>query len=276
MKVKTENVVHTEKPDFVITDPNIKSSISKIHETKKESKHKGNYILSSTLGEGTFGKVKLATNIQTNEKVAIKILDKTKIIEDNDDIKRLEREISILKKNRYKNIIQLYEIMESRKNLYLVMEYAEGKELFDYIVTKNKLTEQEACKFYQEIIDGIEYLHIQNIVHRDLKPENLLLDYKKNIKISDFGLSTIYPDNSLLLTPCGTPSYAPPEMLKGQKYHGLFADIWSSGIILYAMVCGYLPFYESKEEIVISKIIQGKYEIPDHVSPRLKDFLSMF
>jgi len=153
------------------------------------------------------------------------------------------------------------------------MEYAEGKELFDYIVLKKRLSEMEACKLYQEIIDGIEYLHIQNIVHRDLKPENLLLDHKKSIKISDFGLSTIYSNDKLLKTPCGTPSYAPPEMLKGQKYHGLLSDIWSSGVILFAMVCGYLPFSESKEEMVIRKIVQGNYEIPDHVSPLLKDFM---
>ncbi len=167
--------------------------------TKKESKNIGSYILGKDLGEGTFGKVKLATNVQTNEKVAIKILDKSRI-ESSEDIKRLEREICILKKIRHKNIIQLYEIMESRKNLYLVMEYCEGKELFDYIVLKSRLSEMEACKLYQEIIDGVEYLHIQNIVHRDLKPENLLLDYKKSIKISDFGLSTIYSNDKLLNT----------------------------------------------------------------------------
>jgi len=273
MKDKNEDPSKEKKNSNSTENLKSKSLDSQTNLKKKESKNLGSYILEHDLGEGTFGKVKRARNIQTDEKVAIKILDKTKIIEDSDDIKRLEREICILKKIRHKNIIQLYEIMESRKNLYLVMEYAEGKELFDYIVSKKRLPEMEACKLYQEIIDGIEYLHIQNIVHRDLKPENLLLDHKKSIKISDFGLSTIYSNDKLLKTPCGTPSYAPPEMLKGQKYHGLLSDIWSSGVILFAMICGYLPFSESKDELVIRKIVQGNFEIPNHVSPLLKDFI---
>jgi serine/threonine protein kinase len=239
---------------------------------RKANKHKGPYILGKTLGEGAFGKVKVATHIHTKEKVAIKILDKTKM-DDEDDIKRVQKEINILKKLRHKNIIQLYEIMESKKNLYIVMEYCEERELFDHIVNKKRLTDIEACKMFQEIIDGVEYLHSQNITHRDLKPENLLLDWKKCVKISDFGLSTHYDKDSLLQTPCGTPSYAPPEMLKGEEYHGLLSDMWSCGIILYAMLCGFLPFAESKEEIICQRILEEDYEMPDYLSDLAVDLL---
>jgi 5'-AMP-activated protein kinase catalytic alpha subunit len=135
------------------------------------------------------------------------------------------------------------------------------------------LSESEALKFFQEIIDAVEYLHSQNIVHRDLKPENLLLDYKLSIKVSDFGLSTTYTADNLLTTPCGTPSYAPPEMLRGEDYHGLLSDIWSCGVILYAMLCGYLPFSESNEELNCQKIIQGEYEMADWMSEGAIDLI---
>lgn len=235
---------------------------------------KGNYIIGETLGEGAFGLVKEATHLPTSEKVAIKILDKTRMKEEEDDFNRVKKEITILKRLRHKNIIQLYEIMESQRNLYLVMELCEGSELFDYIVKKQKLTEAEACKFFQQLIDGIEYLHVQNIVHRDLKPENLLLDSENNLKISDFGLSTRYSNTKLLSTPCGTPSYAPPEMLKGDEYHGMLSDVWSCGIILYAMICGYLPFSESCEDLNCKKIVECDYEIPSFLSRQVVDLLS--
>jgi len=239
----------------------------------KSSKLKGPYLMGDTIGEGAFAKVKIAVHMQTNEKVAIKILDKTKFFKDEEDINRVQKEIAILKKLKHKNIIQLYEIMESKKNLYIVMEFCEGKELFDYIVKKKKLSEVEACKFFQEIINALEYLHLNNVTHRDLKPENLLLDYKKNIKISDFGLSTLYNKGSLLSTPCGTPNYAPPEMLRGDEYNGLLSDVWSCGIILYAMLCGYLPFSESKEQIIYQKIIDHDYEYPNFLSKEAIDLL---
>ena len=143
--------------------------------------------------------------------------------------------------------------MESKKSLYIVMEYCEKGELFDYIVNNGKLSEEESCRLFQQIINGVEYLHEQSIIHRDLKPENILLDNNINIKISDFGLSTFYDKNTYLQTPCGTPSYAPPEMLNGNAYNGTSSDIWSCGIILYAMLCGSLPFAESKEDIIYRK-----------------------
>ena len=258
----------------------------KIIVQKKQKIKKGNYILGETIGEGAFAKVKLATHIFTGEKVAIKILDKQVLEADaqnqniqNDssflnDMQRIKKEIKILKELRHKNIIQLYEIMESENKLYIVMEYCEGKELFDYIVKRKHLTEKEACRFFQQIINGVEYLHLNNITHRDLKPENLLLTNKKRIKISDFGLSTKTSSYyQFLTTPCGTPSYAPPEMLRGDEYSGIYSDIWSCGIILYTMLVGNLPCAESKEYLIYECIIKHNYEYPSYLSDAVKDLL---
>ena len=240
---------------------------------KKLKSNKGPYVLGEKLGEGAFAKVRLATQIHIKEKCAVKILEK-KLLETNRDIQRLKKEIKILKKLRHKNIIQLYDIMESKRNLYFVMEYCKGGELFDYIVKKKRLKEPEACSFFQQIINGVEYLHNQGIIHRDLKPENLLLDDNNHIKISDFGLSTFYSKNNYLQTACGTPSYAPPEMLEGHEYNGEATDVWSCGIILYAMLCGTLPFSESKEEIIVKKIKTHDYSIPNYLSYDAKDLLN--
>lgn len=153
------------------------------------------------------------------------------------------------------------------------MEYANGGELFNYIVKKKKLSEIEACKFFQQIISGIDYLHKLNVVHRDLKPENLLLDYSNDLKIVDFGLSNTYQNGEMLSTPCGSPCYASPEMVKGLKYSGLMVDIWSSGIILFAMLTGYLPFDEENQETLYNKIANADYKLPDFVSVKAKDLL---
>lgn len=170
--------------------------------------------MSKTIGKGTFGKVKLGVHNLTNERVAVKILEKDKI-QDVNDVERVAREIHILKMIRHPNIIQLYEIIETPKQLYLIMEYANGGELFDYIVKNQRVKEPQALQFFHQIIGGVEYLHKLNIVHRDLKPENLLLDHNLNIKIVDFGLSNTYKNGETLKTACGSPCYAAPEMIAG-------------------------------------------------------------
>ena len=255
--------------------PNIQPETKEEIELNKNKlkSNKGPYILGEKLGEGAFAKVRLATQIHIKEKCAVKILEK-KLLESSRDIQRLKKEIKILKKLRHKNIIQLYDIMESKRNLYFVMEYCKNGELFDYIVSKKRLKEQEACRFFQQIINGVEYLHNQGIIHRDLKPENLSLDDKFQIKISDFGLSTFFSKNNYLQTACGTPSYAPPEMLEGHEYNGEATDVWSCGIILYAMLCGTLPFSESQEEIIVKKIKSHDYVIPNYLSKDAKDLLN--
>lgn len=208
----------------------------------------------------------------TSEKVAIKVLKKAKIA-DVADVERVAREIYILKLIRHQNLIQLYDIIDMPKKIYLIMEYAPGGELFDYIVSSKKLKEKDACKFFQQIISGIEYLHRVNIVHRDLKPENLLLDHEKNIKFVDFGLSNIYKNTELLKTACGSPCYAAPEMIAGKRYVPIGVDIWSSGVILYAMICGYLPFEDPNTSKLYKKILAGDYECPKFISNEAKDLI---
>jgi len=241
-------------------------------QAEEKSKTIGHYVISKTIGEGTFGKVKLSTHTLTGEKVAVKILEKEKITDVN-DVERVAREIHILKLIRHPNIIQLYEIIETPKQLYLIMEYASGGELFEYIVSNNRIKEKEACKFFRQIIAGIEYIHKLNVVHRDLKPENLLLDYNMNIKIVDFGLSNTYKDGQQLKTACGSPCYAAPEMIAGKKYNGLQVDIWSCGVILFAMICGYLPFEDANTSNLYKKILNGDFHIPKFVSPEARDLL---
>mgnify|MGYP002626160335 CR=1 FL=1 len=236
----------------------------------------GDYLLNKEIGSGGFAKVFEATHIPTGEKVAVKIMDKAQIFAEPLNLNRIQREIAILKIVRHNNIIKLYELMETADKIYIVMEYCNGGELFDYIVSKQHLTERQACRFFQEIINCLEYLHSLNIVHRDIKPENLLLykiKNKINLKLIDFGISNCYTMDKLLTTPCGTASYAPPEMHKGEEYYGLLSDIWSAGVVLYAMIFGYLPFCEDDEDVNINNIIEGNYEIPEEASPELADLL---
>ena len=235
-------------------------------------KYIGQFVLGQKLGQGTFGIVVLGTHQITGEKVAVKILDKDRILQEADKT-RIEREIKILKNMRHNNIVHLFDVKETPSSLYIIMEYICGKELFDYIIDKKYLSELEACNFYQQIISGIEYLGKIRVARRDLKPENLLLDEQKNIKIVDFGLSNIYPNNELLITACGSPCYAAPEMINGEPYIGLRVDIWSSGIVLFAMLCGYLPFEDEDNEVLYKKITEGKFKTPKHLSDCCKDFL---
>ncbi len=142
------------------------------------------------------------------------------------------------------------------------MEFASGGELFEYIVKRQRVSEVPSAKFFQQIISGIEYLHKVNVVHRDLKPENLLLDHNNNIKIVDFGLSNTYKTGCKLKTACGSPCYAAPEMIAGKKYTGLRVDIWSCGVIMYALLCGYLPFEDKNTKVLYKKILAGDFKIP--------------
>ena len=221
----------------------------------------------------------MGIHAQTQEKVAIKILEKNKIA-DVADVERVTREIKILKQVRHPNIIQLYEIIENSKQLFLVMEYVSEGELFELIVKKKRLKEHEACRFFQQIIAGVEYLHELGIVHRDLKPENLLIDFNQRLKFVDFGLSNTYKQSrfsltvgELLKTACGSPCYAAPEMIAGKRYEPLPTDIWSCGIILYAMVCGYLPFEDPNTSALYKKIIGGDFHIPKFVSPSVRNLI---
>ena len=231
----------------------------------------GDFKIGSKIGQGTFSKVCMGIHIPTGEKVAIKILPKNQIKENTDKI-RIEKEINIQKKLHHQNIIHQYSVLDTEDYIYIISEYCSGGELFDYIVSKRHLPEVEACRIFQQLINGLEYLHKQKICHRDLKPENLLFDAKKNLKIADFGLSNEYL-NGKLGTPCGSPCYAAPEMVTGQKYMGDTVDIWSSGIVLYSMVCGYLPFEDEDQTVLFHKIAKGLFTLPGYLSYKCKDLI---
>ena len=225
------------------------------------------------LGEGMFSTVKLATHSLTGEKVAIKILEKTRIAK-IEDKERINREIAIMKRLYHYNIIKLYQVVENKLTIYLIQEHIQGKEFMEYLTKKGKLKEVEACKFYHQIISGLEYIHQCGIAHRDFKPENILLTNENTVlKIIDFGLSNSYKNNQLLKTACGSPCYAPPEMILEQNYNGAKSDIWSSGIILYLMLCGKLPFFHEENEVMYQQIISGVFELPNYLSDNAKDIL---
>ena len=232
------------------------------------------FIIKEKLGEGTFGKVRLGINRQTEEEVAIKILDKKKIIKEKDKI-RIDKELKILKTLRHPNIVHLYSDIQTGSYIYIIMEYIKGIELLHYISSNKRLSEEEACFYFRQIISAIEYLHKLKIAHRDIKPENMIIENEtKTIKLVDFGLSSYYNTKSeMLSSACGSPSYAAPEMLYGKKYSASPVDIWSCGIVLYAMICGYLPFEDLDFDILYKKIKEGKFKIPLHVSPNAKDLI---
>lgn len=229
------------------------------------------YIIKETIGKGTFSKVKLGIHKTTKAKVAIKFLKKYKI-KDKDDLERINREMKIIEQLTHINVIQVLEMFQTEEYYLIIMEYCEGGELFNYIVEKQRLSENEAAYFYYQLINGIEYIHSMEVVHRDLKPENLLLGKDNILKIIDFGLSN-YSTEKYLSTPCGSPCYASPEMVSGKKYNGFYIDVWSSGIILYAMICGYLPFEDEKNEILFKKILECKTHFPSYISFIVKDLL---
>ena len=232
-----------------------------------------NYRMGKTLGIGSFGKVKVAEHILTGHKVAIKILNRKKI-KAIDMEEKVRREIKILRLFMHPHIIRLYEVLETPHDIYVVMEYVKSGELFDYIVEKGRLGENEARHFFQQIVSGVEYCHRNMVVHRDLKPENLLLDSKSNVKIADFGLSNVMRDGHFLKTSCGSPNYAAPEVISGKLYSGPEVDVWSCGVILYALLCGSLPFDDESIPNLFKKIKGGIYNLPSHLSPGARDLIA--
>merc|ERR1712004_113228 len=232
----------------------------------------GQYILGETLGIGTFGKVKVGFHQITNHKVAVKILNRQKI-KSLDVVGKIRREIQNLKLFRHPHIIKLYQVISTPTDIFMVMEYVSGGELFDYIVKHGKLTEDKARRFFQQIMSGVEYCHRHNVVHRDLKPENLLLDQNLNVKIADFGLSNMMTDGEFLRTSCGSPNYAAPEVISGKLYAGPEVDIWSCGVILYALLCGTLPFDDEHVPTLFRKIKSGVFPIPDYLNKNVVSLL---
>uniref|UniRef100_G3U2J4 non-specific serine/threonine protein kinase n=1 Tax=Loxodonta africana TaxID=9785 RepID=G3U2J4_LOXAF len=237
-----------------------------------EETHVGHYHLLRTIGKGTYAKVKLAQHIITGQEVAIKIIDKSQ--HTSSDLHRLHREIKIMKHLHHPNIVKLYEVIENENTLYIVMEYASGRDLFYHLVNHGFMSEKEAQTKFQQIVSAVKYCHDKGIVHRDLKTENLLLDKRMNIKLADFGLGTEFTTGSKLDTFCGTPPYSAPELFQGEKYDGPPVDVWSLGVILYFMVTGSLPFRGKTLMKLRKQVLEGQYDVPFHMSSQCQHLLS--
>ncbi|KAG7466287.1 hypothetical protein MATL_G00163200 [Megalops atlanticus] len=239
-----------------------------------EQPHIGNYRLLRTIGKGNFAKVKLARHILTGREVAIKIIDKTQL--NPTSLQKLFREVRIMKILNHPNIVKLFEVIETEKTLYLVMEYASGGEVFDYLVAHGRMKEKEARAKFRQIVSAVQYCHQKHIVHRDLKAENLLLDADMNIKIADFGFSNEFTLGNKLDTFCGSPPYAAPELFQGKKYDGPEVDVWSLGVILYTLVSGSLPFDGQNLKELRERVLRGKYRIPFYMSTDCENLLKRF
>ncbi|XP_021892644.1 CBL-interacting serine/threonine-protein kinase 3 isoform X2 [Carica papaya] len=234
----------------------------------KVKRRVGKYEVGRTIGEGTFAKVKFARNSETGEPVALKILDKEKVLK-HKMAEQIKREIATMKLIKHPNVVQLYEVMGSKTKIFIVLEFVTGGELFDKIVNHGRMREDEARRYFQQLINAVDYCHSRGVYHRDLKPENLLLDAYGNLKVSDFGLSALSQqvrDDGLLHTTCGTPNYVAPEVLNDRGYDGATADLWSCGVILFVLLAGYLPFDDSNLMNLYKKISAAEFTCPPWLS----------
>ncbi|XVF27479.1 hypothetical protein REPUB_Repub14bG0111000 [Reevesia pubescens] len=230
----------------------------------------GRYEVGKLLGHGTFAKVYQARNVKTGDSVAIKVLDKEKILKSG-LIAHIKREIAILRRVRHPNIVQLFEVMATKSKIYFVMEYVRGGELFNK-VAKGRLKEDVARKYFQQLISAVNFCHARGVYHRDLKPENLLLDENGDLKVSDFGLSAVSDQirqDGLFHTFCGTPAYVAPEVLARKGYDAAKVDIWSCGVILFVLMAGHLPFHDHNVMAMYKKIYKGEFRCPRWFSPEL-------
>ncbi|XP_065681829.1 MAP/microtubule affinity-regulating kinase 3 isoform X10 [Hydra vulgaris] len=264
-----------------------RSNVKKIEDSHSASKSRnrsttssnediyvGKYKLIKTIGKGNFAKVKLAKHLPTGREVAIKIIDKTQL--NQTSLQKLFREVRIMKYLDHPNIVKLYEVIETDKTLYLIMEYASGGEVFDYLVAHGRMKEKEARAKFRQIVSSVQYCHQKHVIHRDLKAENLLLDADMNIKIADFGFSNEFSPGNKLDTFCGSPPYAAPELFQGKKYDGPEVDVWSLGVILYTLVSGSLPFDGQNLKELRERVLRGKYRIPFYMSTDCEALLKKF
>nr|XP_020642211.1 serine/threonine-protein kinase MARK1 isoform X5 [Pogona vitticeps] len=264
----TEPHVQPTKPSSRQNVPRCRNSVTS---TNEDHPHIGNYRLLKTIGKGNFAKVKLARHVLTGREVAVKIIDKTQL--NPTSLQKLFREVRIMKILNHPNIVKLFEVIETEKTLYLVMEYASGGEVFDYLVAHGRMKEKEARAKFRQIVSAVQYCHQKCIVHRDLKAENLLLDGDMNIKIADFGFSNEFTIGNKLDTFCGSPPYAAPELFQGKKYDGPEVDVWSLGVILYTLVSGSLPFDGQNLKELRERVLRGKYRIPFYMSTDCENLL---
>ncbi|KAI9737931.1 MAG: hypothetical protein M1834_009301 [Cirrosporium novae-zelandiae] len=259
--------------------------------SRKRKQFIGPWQLGKSLGEGLTSKVRLGRHALTQQTAAIKIISKkspavtsSKSFANMDILLAsassprsmpfgLEREIIIMKLINHPSIINLYDIWENRGELYLILEYVEGGELFSYISKECVLDESEAARIFRQIVSGVGYCHHFNICHRDLKPENILLDRDLNVKLADFGMAALQTADQLLQTPCGSPHYAAPEVVCGMRYRGDRADVWSCGVILYALLTGGLPFDGDSIEETLELVRSAKYFMPTDITRDAQDLI---
>ena len=253
------------------------SAIINRKDRKKENTNPllGRFEIGKLLGHGTFAKVYYARNVKNGEGVAIKVIDKEKILKSG-LVAHIKREISVLRRVRHPNIVQLFEVMATKTKIYFVMEYVRGGELFNK-VAKGRLKEEVARKYFQQLISAVGFCHARGVFHRDLKPENLLLDENGNLKVSDFGLSAVSDQirqDGLFHTFCGTPAYVAPEVLGRKGYDGAKVDIWACGVILFVLMAGYLPFHDKNVMQMYKRIYKGEFRCPRWFSPELAKLLT--
>jgi len=248
----------------------------------KKSEVKKNYEIGKDLGSGNFAVVKEATKTAANKqaeipnKVAIKVIDKAKV----DDMNDIQREIEVMSMLDHPNVVKLFEIYDEPKKMMLVMELVTGGELFDRIVSKGSYTEKDAAEVMKTLCQALSYMHAKKVVHRDLKPENILYSDPSEsaaIRVADFGLARVVSGKEMMKTACGTPGYVAPEVLKNKGYDSGAVDMWSTGVILYILLCGFPPFYEEELPALFEQILHARYDFPspwwDNVSPAAKDLV---
>ncbi|KAK4274492.1 hypothetical protein QN277_017701 [Acacia crassicarpa] len=235
----------------------------------------GKYEMGRLLGKGTFAKVYHGKQIATGESVAIKIVSKEQVRKEG-MMDQIKREISVMRLVRHPNVVELKEVMATKTKIFFVMEYVRGGELFAK-VARGKLKEDVARKYFQQLISAVDFCHSRGVSHRDLKPENLLLDENEDLKISDFGLSALpehHRQDGLFHTQCGTPAYVAPEVLRKKGYDGSKADIWSCGVILYALLAGFLPFQNENIMSMYSKVLKAEFQYPPWFSAESRRLIS--
>ncbi|XP_041375700.1 SNF-related serine/threonine-protein kinase-like isoform X4 [Gigantopelta aegis] len=249
--------------------------MSKKHRNDHDGKIAGLYDLEDTIGRGHFAVVKLARHVFTGEKVAVKVIDKTKL----DDVSKahLFQEVRCMKLVQHPNVVRLYEVIDTQTKLYLILELGDGGDLYDYIMKHDGgLKEPAARTYFRQIVEAISYCHKLHVVHRDLKPENVVFFEKLGlVKLTDFGFSNMFNPGYKLETSCGSLAYSAPEILLGDSYDAPAVDVWSLGVILYMLVCGTPPFQEANDSETLTMIMDCKYQVPSHISSQCRDLINL-
>ncbi|EIN08450.1 Pkinase-domain-containing protein, partial [Punctularia strigosozonata HHB-11173 SS5] len=256
-------------------------------EFPEDPKYVGPWMLGECVGKGASGRVRVAQHRRTGQLAAVKILPLQPIISSRADLATahaksekfrlgVDKEIITMKLMNHPNIMRIYDVYEGEKELFLVLEYVQGGELFDFLVNRGRMAPFDALLYFKQIIGGLNYAHAFSIIHRDLKPENILIASLDPpiIKIADWGMAAFAPPSSHLETSCGSPHYASPEIVNGERYTGCASDIWSCGVILFALLTGRLPFDDKNIRVLLGKVRSGKYEIPSYVDPEARDLLT--